>query len=98
MRKWFFHREAAAEFDDAFEWYESSRPGWGNNFRREIEAVIARILSTPEAFVRILGNIRCVNAHQFPYAVCYRVRGDSIEILAVAHHHRDPDYWKSRIE
>ncbi len=34
---------------------------------------------------------------RFPYEIYFRILGDdSIRILAVKHHRRDPDYWRTR--
>jgi len=32
----------------------------------------------------------------FPYDVVYIVHDDVVSILAVAHHHRRPGYWRDR--
>jgi hypothetical protein len=36
--------------------------------------------------------------HRFPFAVVYRELPSVIQVLAVAHGHRRPGYWKTRIE
>jgi toxin ParE1/3/4 len=33
---------------------------------------------------------------RFPFTLVYRLRGDEVEILAVAHARRRPGYWRSR--
>jgi|GEM_PF-3421820 len=34
---------------------------------------------------------------RFPYAVLFRQRGQSIEVLAVFHGSRDPGLWRERV-
>jgi len=34
---------------------------------------------------------------RFPYVIVYREKESSVEILAVAHGHRQPGYWKDRL-
>jgi len=32
--------------------------------------------------------------HRFPYSVFYEVLGATMTVLAVAHHRRNPGYWR----
>ena len=35
--------------------------------------------------------------NQYPFSLIYRLRKEgTVEIVAVAHHRRRPDYWKAR--
>jgi hypothetical protein len=34
---------------------------------------------------------------RFPFAIVYREKQDAIQILAIAHGHRRPKYWKRRL-
>jgi hypothetical protein len=36
------------------------------------------------------------NCPVFPYFVAYKVIQQTIVVFAVAHAHREPDYWKNR--
>jgi len=44
------------------------------------------------------GDIRRCLTNRFPYGILYSIESDRIFILAVMHLHRDPDYWKHRME
>ncbi|MGH8646592.1 MAG: type II toxin-antitoxin system RelE/ParE family toxin [Gammaproteobacteria bacterium] len=33
---------------------------------------------------------------RFPYSLIYRIAGEEIRVLAVAHHSRRPGYWRGR--
>jgi hypothetical protein len=33
----------------------------------------------------------------FPFSLVYHLRGDEVEVLAVAHGRRRPGYWRSRL-
>jgi hypothetical protein len=35
--------------------------------------------------------------HGFPYDVVYQVEQDELQVLAVAHQHRKPGYWRERL-
>jgi hypothetical protein len=82
---------------EAFEYYEKQRAGLGGEFLDEVEAAFERIRLNPTAWARVEGDIRRCRTKRFPYGVIYRVKLDTIEIIAVMHLHREPNYWKNRI-
>ena len=41
-------------------------------------------------------NTRMLPLHKFPYSLIYRLQGDVVRIIAVAHHSRRPGYWVGR--
>jgi plasmid stabilization system protein ParE len=93
-----FLRLAQAELDDAIHFYESEQNGLGARFRGEVFSSISRIIEFPAAYP-IFGKRtrRCLTA-KFPYGIIYHY--DSVEeevlIIALAHLHRQPEYWVSR--
>ena len=89
--------EAAAEFYEASEHYESRQAGLGTRFRDELLEVCRSIVQQPTLWRERSGGYRRVNCPVFPYYVAYFIRGDLIVIAAVAHGHRHPDYWKLRL-
>lgn len=90
-------REARAEFDDATDYYEEQADGLGDRFIGQIEAVTARILINPLMPRCFYRECRKVKADKFPYVLIYRVKDERIQIIAVMHTSRRPDYWKSRL-
>lgn len=92
-----FHSAAELELEQAALWYNSKKPQLGAELREEVENTIAQIVAAPDAFVCSEESIRSITVHRFPYRILYQIFPDSIFIIAVAHHHRDPDYWKSRL-
>jgi toxin ParE1/3/4 len=92
-----FHPEAEAEFLAAIDWYEARSSGLGGDFAAEIHAAIRRAVVLPLAWPRVDGEIRRVLASRFPYGVLYVSRDGLINILAVMHLRREPDYWRRRL-
>jgi plasmid stabilization system protein ParE len=90
-----FHPAAAEEFAAAVEYYETAVPGLGNRFLLAVRATTDLIVAHPE-IGSIRGITRRFGVRGFPYDMAYRVRDDVIDILAVAHHHRRPGYWRGR--
>jgi len=42
------------------------------------------------------GNVRCAHLRRFPYWLFYRVRTESIVVIAILHASRDPLIWQGR--
>lgn len=88
--------EAERDLAEAFIWYETQRPGLGNELLLSIEASLAAIQRRPESFPIIHREIRRALIRRFPYGIFYIVDEDSLVILAIFHAKRDPRKWKKR--
>jgi len=64
---------AAADIEEAFLWYESQRPGLGNEFLAEAQALIAAIAGRPLMYPVVRRNTRRALLRRFPYGLYYRV-------------------------
>jgi plasmid stabilization system protein ParE len=93
-----FLEDAEQELVEAALWYESKEVGLGVRFRDEIAHVIERIVEDPLLWRERSGGYRRVNCPVFPYYISFFIRGGRIIIAAVAHGHRKPGYWKSRLQ
>jgi plasmid stabilization system protein ParE len=92
-----FLPEASAEFYEAAVYYESKQEGLGWRFRSEVLEVCRLIVQQPMLWRERPGGFRRVNCPVFPYYIAYCIRGDLIVIAAVAHGHRRPEYWRTRL-
>jgi plasmid stabilization system protein ParE len=93
-----FHPAAEAEFLESVGYYESKVSGLGNAFIQEFEALIRLISESPKAWqIELQPNIRRVPLHRFPLSIIYRDKPDGIQVLAVAHDRRRPQYWLGRV-
>lgn len=63
----------------------------------EVAQFYERDMEYPEAARVVLGSIRRRLLRRFPYAVLYRLYGDSVRILAVMNLKRRPVYWIGRL-
>jgi len=94
-------RAANADMAAASRWYEGERAGLGRDFLRMIDRAIARIESSPQSGSPVPGvpdvAIRRILVRRFPYHVVYIELPDRVQVLAVAHQRRRPDYWLGRI-
>jgi plasmid stabilization system protein ParE len=89
---------AEAELDDAIRWYHAQAPGLGDAFLLEVMTAANRITRYPGAWHALEQGIRRCRLTRFPYGLIYAVDADDIVVLAVAHLHRKPDYWRDRMQ
>jgi plasmid stabilization system protein ParE len=76
--------------------FESRRAGLGGGFLDAIDESVALILTDPPRLPLVEGEVRRQFVRRFPYEIYFRASSDEVRILAVKHHRREPDYWKSR--
>ena len=88
---------AQAELDEAIAWYAEQAPGLGDAFLIEVLKTLRLVEQFPQAWHPLTSEIRRCRLRRFPYSVVYTQDGSGILVLAVAHQHRKPDYWKNRL-
>jgi len=91
-----FLQVAETELDEAIRWYREQGPGLGDAFLIEVLSTSERIARYPEGWHQLSEGIRRCRLSRFPYGLIYTVDNGDILVLAVAHLHRRPDYWRSR--
>jgi toxin ParE2 len=87
---------ARRELTDAVSYYNAQRPRLGDEFRDEIWESIKRVQQFPDAWHPLSDAIRRCQLNRFPYGLIYSLSDSEILIIAVAHLHRAPEYWRSR--
>ena len=98
MKEAIFHPEARAEMRESIEFYEARLDGLGFRFLSAVEQTAERISTHPEAGTPLADEFRKRIVPGFPYSIVYRVWEDYIYLVAVAHHHRRPGYWRERVK
>jgi plasmid stabilization system protein ParE len=88
--------EAKADLAEAFDWYESQRPGLGSEYLAEVAHLLERIERNPDEYAIVQGQTRRALVHRFPYAVFYVVDPNLVAVTAVMHGRRDPRRWQER--
>lgn len=65
--------------------------------KRFIEAVdaINRVCRNPLLYRKIDENVRKCRLLHFPYAIIFRLVSEQIEIIAVMHIRKEPNYWEN---
>ena len=96
MTKIRWHKEARLEAEVAANFYREKQRGLEVRFLDSLEDAVRRIQRHPMMYRKVEGDLRKCKLPHFPYGVIYRVRPESIEIIAVMHIRRAPGYWKQR--
>lgn len=92
-----YHPEARAEVVEAARYYEEEVAGLGARFLNDWDRAIEVILESPMRWPVVEDEIRRYTMARFPYAIYYRLEGESLRILVAKHHSRHPDYWRDRL-
>ena len=91
------HPDAAPEHEEQVAYYEERRAGLGRRYHLAMLRAIALAAGNPRRFKVIrLPNLRKVSLRGFPFAVIYREVDSIVQVLAIAHHRRAPNYWIRR--
>ena len=90
--------EALEEAEEAARWYAERSETAAVAFAEELDAAIGQIELMPTAWPPYAYTTRRYLLRRFPYSVVYRVDANQVTVIAVAHAHRRPGYWRSRLQ
>ena len=88
--------DAEADLASAYHWYETQRPGLGQEFLIAVDRAFERIAEQPLRHPAIHGETRRTFLRRFPYVVFHVMRHDRVYVLAVLHQRRSPRIAASR--
>jgi plasmid stabilization system protein ParE len=92
-----YHRSVQRDVSAVLDYYDKvGGPSLGDAFFDEFMGYVSQVLENPTRFHLVDVELRQANLDRFPYHFLYRVHGDTVRILVVRHHHRDPDYGLQR--
>ena len=91
------HPAALAEFKEALTWYLERSEAAALNFVVELDRAVDLVTKSPRRWPVGEHETRKFVLNRFPFAVIYREKKVSIQVLAIAHGHRRPGYWKRRL-
>jgi plasmid stabilization system protein ParE len=90
------HPSALSELKSAISWYMERSETAALNFASASETAIAQIVASPQRWPNHEHGTRRFVLQRFPYAIVYRERALTIQIVAIPHARRRPGYWKDR--
>lgn len=95
-REVILHPEAETEILEALDWYAERSALAARAFVHELNGVIRRAARSPDTWPRAFGDTRRIVFPHFPFNLVFRMSGEVVEVVAVAHQRRRPSYWKNR--
>jgi plasmid stabilization system protein ParE len=90
------HPAAAAEYAAAFVWYCSRSRRAAVGFEQAVEQAVRLICMHPEAPPLRDARHRYCKVRKYPYGIVYRLTGDNLRVVAIAHDRQLPEFWLQR--
>ncbi len=87
---------AETDYTESLVWYAGRSQDAANDFDNEFDQGIDQILSDPRRFPLCDARHRYFLMRRFPFRIIYRIDGEDVIVIAVAHTARSPDYWMDR--
>jgi toxin ParE1/3/4 len=91
-----FHPEAERDLEEGLRFYLSRSAIAGERFLADVWSALTLLQEAPVRWPVFRLDARRFVMAAFPYSIIYRVRGDEIQVLAMAHAKRRPGYWLRR--
>lgn len=92
-----FRPQAQQELLDATRWYLSDAgPAVAEEFEWAVQRALRLLAFMPRLGRPSYPGVRTWHLKGFPYTLVYRVSGETIVVIAMAHQSRAPDYWRGR--
>ena len=91
-----FHPAAQQELTAAVKNGEERAIGLGLELLQESRRVVGMLCVSPDIGKPLSGMYRRFPLRRFPFSIVYRIDGDRLHIIAVAHRRRRPGYWRQR--
>jgi len=73
MYKLIIRSEAESDLKEAYEWYQNSVSGLGDEFMRCVDARFSPIIRSPEIFQIVYKDLRRCILRRFPYQIFFKI-------------------------
>ena len=94
---YYFHPAAEVEHLESVAYFESKQPGLGVSYLSEFEGNMSAVIEAPYRFpIESEPDIRRIRMKKFPFSILFRELSGTIQVLAIAHNRRRPQYWLGR--
>ena len=90
------HADAEAEYEEPLARYRSQSEQAAAKFELALERALQSISMNPHSHPKLDDHHRFCSLRRYPYLVIFRVDGEQIRVVAIAHSRRRPGYWSRR--
>jgi plasmid stabilization system protein ParE len=92
-----FLPQARQELMEATRWYlADAGEGVAERFELAVQRALRLLAFMPRLGRPSYPGVRTWPMKHFPYTLVYRVKGEAVTVIAVAHQRRQPGYWRGR--
>ena len=92
-----FNPDALAEAEEAARWYRANGgTDTARAFAQELRRIVSLASSQPGIGSAGLRDTFRLYFKRFPYTLVFRIEGDTLRVIALAHQSRRPGYWVGR--
>lgn len=90
------HPDAVRDVEDGIAFYSRRSLIAAERFLTEVEQAVDLVAEAPGRWPLFRAGTRRFVMAAFPYSIIYREMRNEIQVLAVAHAKRRPQYWRDR--
>jgi plasmid stabilization system protein ParE len=87
---------AQADYQQALNWYQGRSQRAAAGFEAAVDVALKRIASAPEQWAWCDDRHRFYILRRYPYSIIYRLEGEDVLVVAIAHSSRSASYWQGR--
>ena len=92
------HPKVSSDVRALMEYYpRAAGPSLADEFYRELREMILRAAERPGSFAAREHGLRRANLPRFPYHFPFRAIGETVRILVVRHHRKQPSFGSRRL-
>ena len=90
------HPDAEHEFNRSVDFYSDESVRVAERFIQEVESSLDQVSLAPDRWSEFEDGTRIKFLKRFPFSIIYRSVEDEVQIIAIMHQSREPNYWKGR--
>jgi len=87
-----FSQEAKKDVSEIYAWHENIRSGLGKRFRIDLKQATSFLRTKPDGIQIRYADLRIIFLKKFTYGVHYRIRKNTVKVMAVLHTKRKPRF------